>query len=105
MPEDNGKIRARLRDGVADVKILMRHPMETGRRKDPESGELIPKHYIREVICEHNGQVAMRLDWSWGISADPYLAFKVKDAQVGDAISVRWTDDQGQTATLSAQLS
>jgi sulfur-oxidizing protein SoxZ len=105
MQQDNGKIRARLRDDIADVKVLMRHPMETGRREDPASGELIPRHFIQEVLCEHNGKIAMSLDWSWGISADPYLAFKVKNAQVGDTISVRWTDDQGQTATLSTEIS
>lgn len=105
MQQHNGKIRARLRDDIADVKVLMRHPMETGRREDPASGKLIPRNFIQEALCEHNGKVAMSLDWSWDISADPYQVFKVKDAQVGHTISVRWTDDQGQTTTLSTELS
>jgi sulfur-oxidizing protein SoxZ len=103
MEPDNGKIRARLKDGQINVKVLIRHPMETGRRTDPASGELIPRHYIREVICEHNGKVVMTLDWSWGVSADPYLAFQIRNGQLGDSVSVRWTDDRDQAGTLTTE--
>lgn len=104
MQQDNGKIRAKLRDGLISVKVLMRHPMETGRRTDPASGELIPRHYIREVICEHNGKVVMTLDWSWGISSDPYLAFQIKNGRQGDTVSVRWTDDRNESAALTTEV-
>ena len=30
------KLRAALKDGKCEVKALMTHPMETGRRKDPK---------------------------------------------------------------------
>src|SRR5438105_3400071 len=29
--------------------------METGNRKDP-AGQSIPAHYIKELLCEHNGK-------------------------------------------------
>ena len=48
------KIRASLKDGVTTVKALMTHPMETGARKDKETGELVPAEFIQEVVVTHN---------------------------------------------------
>jgi len=45
------RIRAKLKDGVAEVKCLMKHDMETGTRKDTKTGELIPAHHITDVTC------------------------------------------------------
>jgi sulfur-oxidizing protein SoxZ len=39
---DPMKIRAQLKGDVADVKILIFHPMETGLRKDGVTGKLVP---------------------------------------------------------------
>jgi hypothetical protein len=65
MNTDHGKIRARLDDGIIAVKVLIRHPMETGSRKHPSTDEIIPRHYIREVVCEHNGKPVLTMDWGW----------------------------------------
>ena len=46
------KIRAQQADGITEVKALMRHPMETGMRKD-QAGESIPAHFITEVAVFH----------------------------------------------------
>ena len=105
MAEEHGKIRARLRDGTIQVKAIIRHPMETGSRKNPTTGELIPRNYIREVICEHNGKAVLTLDWGWGISANPYLSFRIRNGAPGDTVAVRWQDDQGQQAALETTLS
>ena len=47
------KIRATLQGDVADVRILMLHPMETGARKDSR-GDLVPQHFIQ------NGRLRQR---------------------------------------------
>jgi len=38
----NIKIKATLSGDVAQIKSLMMHPMETGTRKDADTGELVP---------------------------------------------------------------
>jgi sulfur-oxidizing protein SoxZ len=43
------KIRATLQGDVADIKVLMNHPMETGQRKDAKTGQAIPAHFIQTV--------------------------------------------------------
>jgi sulfur-oxidizing protein SoxZ len=102
--EDTGRIRARLKDGLVNVKVLMRHPMETGSRKHPATGALLPRHFIREVVCEHNGSAVLTLDWGWGVAADPYLSFDILDGKAGDLITVRWEDNQGASGRLETEV-
>ena len=92
------KIRATLKGDVADVRILMEHPMETGQRKNSK-GELIPVHFIQNVIVTHNGKTVLDAQWSQAISRNPFLGLRVKGAKVGDKISVTWTDNKGDKRT------
>ncbi len=46
------RIRAQLDGDTCEVKALMRHPMETGLRKN-QAGDAIPAHYIEEVTVTH----------------------------------------------------
>ena len=91
------KIRGKVKDGVASIKALMPHPMETGTRRDAE-GNVIPAHYIEEVICEVNGVVAMTAHWGPSVSKNPYMAFKVNDAKTGDVVKISWTDNLGESS-------
>jgi len=104
MNNENGKIRAKLKDGIISVRVLIKHQMESGRREHPSTGEVIPRHFIQEVICEHNGTAVMTLDWGWGISANPYLSFDIRNGAVGDSVRISWTDDQEQSAALETVI-
>ncbi len=101
---DPMKIRATLRDGVADVRVLMAHEMETGQRKDA-SGNLVPAWHITEVTATLNGTPVLKVQWGPAISKNPYLSFKVKGAKVGDTISVSWVDNKGDKRTDEAKVS
>ena len=102
--QDPGRLRARLDDGVVRVRVLLRHPMETGSRQDKATGEIIPRHYIRELVCEHNGQPVLTMDWGWGVSANPYLSFDLTDGKPGDTIAVRWLDDKGEKGLVEGRV-
>jgi sulfur-oxidizing protein SoxZ len=98
------KIRAKMEGDVADVKVLMSHPMETGQRKN-EKGELVPVHFIQSVIATHNGKTVLDTQWSQAVARNPFLGFRVKDAKAGDKITVSWTDtkrDKGSIDTTVA---
>jgi sulfur-oxidizing protein SoxZ len=97
------RIRATLQGEVADVRILMRHPMETGQRKDAK-GDLVPAHFIQSVLVEHNGKTVLDAQWSQAVSRDPFLGLRVKGAKVGDKISVTWTDTKGDKRTDEATV-
>ena len=49
------KIRATSKGDVADVRVLIAHPMETGQRKDAK-GEIVPLHFIQSIVVTHNGK-------------------------------------------------
>ncbi|MGB7931341.1 MAG: thiosulfate oxidation carrier complex protein SoxZ [Gammaproteobacteria bacterium] len=92
------KMRATLGDnGVTTVKILISHPMDTGLVKDKKTGNLIPAHFIQEVVCEHNGNTVMTAEWGPAVSKNPYLSFRFKGAKAGDTVKVNWVDNQGNS--------
>jgi len=94
---DPMKIRATLQGDTADVRILMRHPMETGTRKT--SSGVVPLHFIQSVIVQHNGKTVLDAQWSQAVSQNPFLGVRVKGAKSGDKISVTWTDNKGDKRT------
>ena len=92
------KIRAKLEGDVADVRILMLHPMETGSRKDSK-GDLVPRHFIQNVAVTHNGKTVLDAQWSQAISRNPFLGLRIKGAKAGDRLSVTWVDNKGEKRT------
>lgn len=104
MSNEQGRIRAKAKDGGIAVRALIRHPMETGARKDPSSGQPIPRHYIQELECTHNGTAVLRMDWGWGVSENPYVAFHIQQGQAGDTVVLRWRDDRGDTGELTTTV-
>lgn len=101
---DPMKIRATMQGDVADVKVLMSHIMETGQRKDPKTGQLIPAHFIQEVTATINGKLVLNSQWSQAISKNPFLGFKVKGAKAGDKVVVNWADNKGEKNTVEAVI-
>ncbi|KQW36466.1 thiosulfate oxidation carrier complex protein SoxZ [Rhizobacter sp. Root404] len=95
---DPMRIRAQVKDGLTDVRVLMSHPMETGLRKD-SAGKIIPAHYINDVKASSGGKTVMTAKWGQAISQNPYLQFRFKGAKAGDKVSVTWTDNTGDTRT------
>jgi len=98
------KIRAKIKGDVAQVKALMPHDMEPGLRRNPETNELVPAHYITDVIVEHNGEVVMEAYWGPAVSRNPYVAFSIKNAVSGDVVTVRWTDNLDEKSDTETTL-
>jgi len=94
---DPMKIRATLQGDVADVRVLMAHPMETGQRK--QGGKAVPLHFIQSITAQLNGKTVFSADISQAISRNPVFAFKVKGAKAGDKIVITWKDNKGETRT------
>ncbi len=91
------KIRIKRLETACLVRILIAHPMETGRRQDKATGETIPAHFIEEVKMEHNGKTVASCQFGTGVSRDPYLSVRLRDARPGDSVKVSWADNLGQS--------
>ncbi len=90
------KIRAQKKGDATEVKALMRHPMETGMRKD-QAGEPIPAHFITEVSVLNGEQLVIHGHWGAAVSANPFLGLRFAGGELGDTVRVVWTDNQGGT--------
>ncbi len=100
------KIRAFVKDGgVTVVKAILYHPMETGLRKDKATGEVIPAHFIEEVVATHNRNPVLTCDWGTAVSKNPFLSFDVSGTKAGDKIGITWTDNLGKSDSGEATIS
>jgi len=93
------KLRTRTQDGEVELLILITHPMETGQRKDKNTGEKIPAHFIKNVSVELNGKVAATAELSTAISENPLLGFRLTQAKNGDKLKISWSDNKGESGS------
>ena len=100
----NIKIKAKLSGDIAEIKSLMIHPMETGARKDPDTGELVPRHHITQLTFTNNGKPVMVANFSTAVSKNPYFSYKFRGAKAGDTLKVSWVDNLGGTDELETVL-
>ena len=91
---DPMKIRAQMKGDVAEIRVLMSHPMETGQRKD-NAGKPIPAHFIQSLIVAVNGKTVVDGQIGTSVSRNPVFGFKVKGAKAGDKVAVSWVDNKG----------
>ena len=77
-----------------EIKSLIKHPMESGLRKDKETGELIPAYFIESVVVEYGGKEVLKARWTGAVSKDPYFSFFVK-AQATGPLKITWKDNKG----------
>jgi sulfur-oxidizing protein SoxZ len=76
-----------------EVRIQIRHPMETGYRTD-DFGKSIPRNVIRTFACRYDGESVFTAQLSSGIAANPFLRFYVT-ARASGEMTFEWVDDAG----------
>jgi sulfur-oxidizing protein SoxZ len=97
------QVQAEARRGDAvEVKISIRHPMETGFRVD-DAGKRIPRNTIREFTCRYNGTTVFVASLGSGIAGNPYLRFFVTAAESGQ-LAFEWVDEAGDRGDAAATL-
>jgi sulfur-oxidizing protein SoxZ len=102
---DPMRIRANLAASgdLVEVKVLMRHDMETGQRKDA-AGAIIPAHHIKTLSAKCNGKLVLEAHFGPSVAKDPFLSFKFKGGAKGDKIAITWIDNRGDTRTDEAAI-
>jgi len=100
---DPMKIRASMKGDVAEIKVMMAHPMETGQRKD-SAGNLVPSHFIQNIRVEVGGKLVIQGQTGTAISRNPVFGFKVKGAKAGDKVVIYWRDSKGDSRTDEAVI-
>ena len=92
---DAMKMRVTMEGNVADVKVLIQHPMDTGLVKDSKTDKLIPAHFVNQFVATLNGKTVLDSQWGGGISKNPFIGFRIKGAKPGDKVAVSAVDNLG----------
>jgi sulfur-oxidizing protein SoxZ len=100
----NIKVRAAASGSVAEVRILMSHPMENGLRKGPD-GKIVAADFVRALTVTIGGKTYLDAQFGGGISKDPYLGFRANDAKSGDKIVLTFEDNSGAKGSFEASVS
>ena len=85
-----------------EVKIIIRHAMETGFRLT-DDGAKVPRNLVRELLCRFNGEVVFRAEPGSGISANPMFGFWLAVREPGELV-FDWVDDAGVRGSDRATL-
>ena len=104
MAKKSIRLRASNKGGVATVKALITHPMETGQRKNKKTGKKIPAHFIQAVSGKHNGKEVLMAEWGPAVSKNPYLSFQFAGAKKGDSVEISWSDNKGGSESASTKV-
>jgi len=98
------RAKARLKNNTTTVRILARHPMETGRRSNKDTGELIPAKYIQELTCEYQEKVIFLAQFGTSVSQNPFLSFSFEGGKKGETLKLRWNDNTGDVEKITTTI-
>lgn len=97
------RIRARANGEFTTVRILLAHPMHTGRGMD-DNEQVVPAEYIQDIRCWRNKQEMLAIKCGTATARNPYFAFQLKGGEPGDIITVRWVDNLGAKGTVETTV-
>ena len=88
---------------IVEIKSMLSHKMESGRRKDKKTGKLIPRKIINKLAVTFNGKPVFSADIHPSVSANPYFAFNFKVPAAGD-MEFAWTEDGGKVVSAKKSI-
>ena len=97
------RIRANVTGDTVEVKVLIRHDMETGQRKDA-AGKTVPAHFIQTLVAKWKDKVVLDAQLGTSVSKDPFFSFKFKGGAKGEKVTVKWVDNKGDSRTDEATI-
>lgn len=93
------RIRAKLKADDTNIRVLLAHPMHTGRAKN-EMEELIPAEFIQDIRCWRNDKEVLTIKCGTATARNPYFSFQLAGGQQGDKIMIRWVDNLGAKGSV-----
>ena len=94
------KAIAKVKNDIATVKLLVKHPMASGAIS---GGKGKPK-YINHLTVKHGARLVYDMYPTSAVSKNPYIKFAFKGAKKGDTITVWWQDNTGKSETRDIKL-
>ncbi|MBT3504504.1 MAG: thiosulfate oxidation carrier complex protein SoxZ [Piscirickettsiaceae bacterium] len=96
---EQDRLRATLRVGHTAVRVLLIHPMSSGRSVN-NSPAVSGLHFIQDIRCWRNDEPMLEVKCGSATAENPYFAFRLMEGEIGDKIKVRWVDNMGQKGVV-----
>ena len=93
------RIRATLRANNTHIRLLLAHPMHSGRQMNTDN-ILINAEFIQDIRCWRNENEVLVIKCGSGTSQNPYFSFELAGGEVGDTIAIRWVDNTGSKGNM-----
>jgi len=89
------RFKSQLDGDLAQIQLLVKHPMEPGHRRDKKTGSPVAPNFLTQIQVFHDEEMVFAADLSAGIASNPYLAFAFSGALEGEEILIYWQDNSG----------
>lgn len=99
---DPVRIRTQTRGEITEVRVQLIHPMESGQRNDPKTGQKLPAHFVRTFSISLNGKAVIQAQTGPSVSRNPVFTFRLNGVNAGDTITATWEDNRGESRSSSA---
>jgi sulfur-oxidizing protein SoxZ len=87
-----------MKGDIAEIKVMMMHPMENGKRKGAD-GKIVAPHFIQQISVEVGGKLVIQEQNGTALSLNPVFTFKVKGVKAGEKVVLKWNDSNGESRT------
>ncbi|MDP1785170.1 MAG: thiosulfate oxidation carrier complex protein SoxZ [Sulfuricurvum sp.] len=88
---------------IVKIDFMAMHPMESGMRKDKDTGAIIPAHYINEVNFLFNDKLLTKMITWESLSVNPVLTISLKVSGAG-TLKVLAKDNKGQSVESTVAI-
>lgn len=88
---------------IISIRTLIPHRMESGRRIDAATGNVIPRRIIHKFVANFNGVEVFAVDLDTGISTNPFFKFAMRADESGE-FEFLWFDDNGEIYSKKSEL-
>ena len=88
---------------IVKIDFMAMHPMESGMRKDKDTGAIVPAHYINEVNFLFNDKVLTKMVTWESLSVNPVLSISLKVTGAG-TLKVLAKDNKGESVETSTAI-
>ncbi len=90
------KVRAKLKNGVVEVKAMAKHDMVTYNQAEKKTGDRENANFITHITATVSGETVFDMSTSQFLSKNPIFKFAYKGKK-GDELLMTWVDRKGNT--------
>lgn len=97
------RVKAKANGGQTEVKMMAKHEMESGQRKDKD-GNPIPAQFINNVVVSYGGNKVFETNMGPAISKNPYFAFTFEGGAKGETVEIAWSENTGGSGSDTGKI-